>query len=410
MGVGIPTIFVWNVQKRLYILNDIGYNTFHVLIDWRNIMMLVQELIFDIGYEAAMKELAEDHGIKIREYDNYVMLNYDQIESKESDPYAIECRSLILYRDGSVASRSFDRFFNYGQMPELIVDFDWNSARCFEKADGSLIKIWFDKIESRWEISTRSLAMAEGDHVMGGTFRDWVLNALGTSFGEMQDIFTSFQEEYTYIFEYTGPENRIVTRYDKSELVLLAIRHNDNGSYCEQWEMNNVVNFLHNVCNLNVRMVKSYDASSFEDVVRMSKELPALDEGYVVWDMKNNIRVKIKNPAYVAIHHIRDNGSLAPKRVCELILMNEHEEYLSYFGEDRPFFTPYIDKLNTLLVDIEKVYSIVKDIETQRDFALEIKDLRFSSILFTARKLGVSPTQAFNEAKTNYKIDLLIGG
>jgi hypothetical protein len=47
-------------------------------------------------------------------------LNYDQIESAKAHPVVMECRGLILsYPHGEVVARSFDRFFNYGEVPVI---------------------------------------------------------------------------------------------------------------------------------------------------------------------------------------------------------------------------------------------------------------------------------------------------
>jgi T4 RnlA family RNA ligase len=372
--------------------------------------MKTLQLFHEAGYDAAVEYLTS-LGIKVKDYGNLVLLNYDQIESPKTNEYVMECRSFIIdKRTFDVVSRSFDRFFNYGEAEDITNKFDWNHAMVFEKADGSLIKVY--KYNGKWEISTRGSAFAEVDHTMGGTFRDKVLEAFGTTEENFQFIFNDVhsgeEPEVTYIFEYTGPENRIVTRYDQSEMVLLAIRDHD-GDYAPHECVERIANAMRQFRGLNVRAVDSFSTNNIDKLVQMAKELPALDEGYVAWDYKNNIRIKIKNPSYVAIHKLRDNGCLSPKRIAALVLENDHEEYLSYFPEDRKFFEPFAQTLFGLRVQIGVTYNLVKNIESQRDFALAIKDCDFSSVLFTARKLGLDPIAVFNtEAKESFKIDLLI--
>ena len=172
--------------------------------------------------------------IKVREYpeQGYFMLNYDQIESPKSDPISMECRSLIVDKDGNIISRSFDRFFNFGEMPEFYADFDISRAVVATKYDGSLIKVYWSPATNRWEISTRSQAFAEGPHAIGGIFRDWVLKAMGLSELEFQNCMNKEgNKEWTYIMEYISPFNRIVTRYEESSVVLLAVRENKTGVF-----------------------------------------------------------------------------------------------------------------------------------------------------------------------------------
>lgn len=80
-----------------------------------------------------------------------------------------------------------------------------------EKVDGSLISVWFNTVDQKWEISTRSSIF--GDAVVGlnsrTTFRELVLKVFPT----FSDFFAKCDDQKTYIFEYIGPDNRIVTAY-----------------------------------------------------------------------------------------------------------------------------------------------------------------------------------------------------
>ena len=161
--------------------------------------ILQVQLFLRDSYEAdPFVALTEQYGIKVRKYpeDNIVLLDYDQIESPKTHPIVIECRSLILAMDTlEVVSRKFDRFFNLGEAPELYQDFDFDSAVVMEKADGSLIGVYFNPHTSRWEVSTRGMAKAEGEHMFGGTFRDKVLAAFGFA-GDGGDACLRFSADF----------------------------------------------------------------------------------------------------------------------------------------------------------------------------------------------------------------------
>lgn len=109
----------------------------------------------------ALATLKEELGIryKVYEEDGIVILDYDQIESPKTHPIVIECRSLILsYPEFDVVSRKYDRFFNYGEAPDMYADFSFDDAVVMEKADGSLIGVYHNPKTDRWEISTRGMA------------------------------------------------------------------------------------------------------------------------------------------------------------------------------------------------------------------------------------------------------------
>ena len=75
------------------------------------IIMKTIEYIKKNGIES----LKSEFGINVKEYDDLFVLNYDQIESPKTHPIVQECRSLILDKQFNVVSRSFDRFFNFGE-------------------------------------------------------------------------------------------------------------------------------------------------------------------------------------------------------------------------------------------------------------------------------------------------------
>lgn len=372
--------------------------------------MQVQEYIQEFGWEALE---AEPLNIKIRYYKEVgiAVLNYSQIESPKNHPIVVECRSLILsYPDGDVISRSFDRFYNHGECPDFYTDFDINRAQVFEKEDGSLIKVYWCEQTSRWEISTRSQAFGEGEHLLGGVFRDYVLKAMRLneeSFQEVMNLLCSNNPDrldLTYNCELIGPSNRIVRQYTENEVVLLSIRMN-TGDY-KEFDYSFVVEYAGVLRDLgmNVRPVKVHALGSFEEIIENAKNLPCLEEGYVCFDPVSGKRVKLKNPSYVAIHHLRDNGTPSMKRVFTLVLENEQDEYLGYFPEDRGLFEPAITAVADFKATLVETWEKVKDIEGQKDFAMVVKDLQGSGFLFKARQLKVCPTHVFDEADMNKRL------
>jgi tRNA splicing ligase len=67
----------------------------------------------------SLTELYEEHGVKASIYRHKAPFNYDQIEAKNDDPLACQCRGLILsatceqFPEEGVVGQTFDRFFNY---------------------------------------------------------------------------------------------------------------------------------------------------------------------------------------------------------------------------------------------------------------------------------------------------------
>ena len=355
-------------------------------------MLATVQYIREHGLEA----LTTDLGIKIREYDDLLVLNYDQIESPKTHPVVIECRGLILEKDTyRVVSRKLDRFFNLGEAPETMAHLDINKARAYDKVDGSLIGIY--NYCGAWYAATRGTAMAEANCAWGDTFFSLVLKAMDCDEEGFQLICDYHLEPYcTYVFEITCPENRVVTRYEGYKLHYLACRVNETGEYIDGEE---------EALAMGAVKIGEHSFDSIEHCVETAHALPDLKEGYVVYQDGKPV-CKIKSPAYVAAHHIRGNG-ITPKSAMELVLLDEQDEYLAYFPEDADFFAPYEESFKAMLHKIDDAYDDTKHIESQKDFALAVKRYPFSDVLFKARARGENPIHTFHQKDLRGKMKIL---
>ena len=374
--------------------------------------MKVIEFIKQNGLEALTEQLA----ISVKKVDDLLVLNYNQIDSPKTDPIVMECRSLILEAETlKVVSRSFDRFFNYGEggkiweRDQVAIDtmdlIDWNRAVAYEKVDGSLIKIYWYK--ERWYISTKGTAYGESDCMgYGVTFQELVWKAIGVSNDdEFQNKMSEclFCEGCTYIFELTSVENRVVKRYEGYKLYFLAARQPVSGNYVcneeKEWFLDPVsgIDFIH--------YPKHYTFSSPEECLRTARELKDLDEGYVIYQDGVPI-AKIKSPAYVAVHHIRGEG-LNPKRIMQLVLSGEQHEYLNYFPEDEVVIMPYVHAYIKLTDGIGDTYDDIKNIHDQKEFAILAQKYPFKAALFQARSKNICAVHAFNDQRDTYKMEIL---
>lgn len=349
--------------------------------------------------EFGLEKLKEEFCIRVKEYpqEGLLVLNYDQIRSKpKNHPIVMECRGLILDMNFNVVSRAFTRFFNLGEIAEDDAKFDISRAICFEKIDGSLIKIY--QHQGTWYCSTRGTAFAEAETPMGNTFKDLVYRALEVdSDGEFQILCNEmFDWRFTYIFEVTAQENRVVKVYDGTSLWYLGWVINENGQ-----EIMAIPRLPP-----QVKMPEVYNFGDFAAIREASEKLTDLDEGYVCWDTSAKLRLKVKSPVYVAVHRLRGEG-LSTKRVLELVTMQEQDEYLAYYPEEKHFFIPYVESYKAMLEDMQEIYEENKGIESQKEFALAVKDTVYSAVLFRARNHGTSVLDAFEAQDFNWKTKTL---
>jgi len=358
--------------------------------------------------EIGLIALNEQLGVKAKEYpeQGVIVLNYSQLESPKMHPITRECRSLVLDYNLNIVSRSFDRFFNLGE-GDCEVDFN-NSVIAFEKADGSLINLYYVPPMDQWHFRTRGTAFAEAQMPSGRSYQEAILECIGMSFDEFQGKMLNVDKNVTFIFEFVSPENRIVTRYSEPALIYLAGR-GTNGIYPREFQNGETVSIMCDFMGFkNVRSARSMKVNSVADVESAVAKLENLEEGFVVLDTKNNTRVKVKSPAYLVCHRIRGEG-LTPKRIAELVAITEEEEYLVYFPEDRQYFDPYIYARDSLLSEAEGVLNNSGSLESQKDFALAVKDYPYSALLFTARRKDCSVLHAWAESRDSYRAELIMG-
>ena len=314
--------------------------------------------------------------IKIKKDENYTILSYNQIESDFYNPIVRECRGIILENKTlEPVCIPFFKFGNYGEgyVPEI----DWNSATTQEKVDGSLIKVWFHN--EKWRVSTNGTIDAYNCDI--GQVDLLRLSCPYGSFGELFDKakekanldFSVLNKDCTYMFELVSPYNKVVVPYKSEEIYHIGTRNNTTKE-----ELN---------VNIGVKKPKVYALNTLEDCLNSANELPYSEEGYVVVDKYWN-RIKIKSPQYVAVHHIKNNGEVNIASIVQLVRNNELGEFLTYFPEFATNVNIIKGKIENIIKGLYEGLNEIKDLifETQKDFALKVKDKPFSGFYFCWNK------------------------
>jgi hypothetical protein len=351
-----------------------------------------------------LQALADNFHIKIKDYEDRVVLNYDQIESPRYNPIVDECRSLILWKprnekqEWRIAAWSFCRFYNVGEDPKTD-EFPVQSpqTRIEQKIDGSIISLYWDEYNDRWQPASRSCAFAEGETNLGNTFSYIFWQALqGTQVIEWltHDPFFSKQaKNYTWVFELCSMETRIVTPFSESKVFLTAGRHKETGEEIDG-------NMLDGIAEaMKVSRPIRFKFDSLQNAIEKVNSLPAMEEGFVlVYEGAGFFwRLKLKNTKYLAIAHMRENGRISPKRILTLIMANDHLEFLSYFPEDKPYFLFLEEEIESIRAKIKSNWELHKDIVSQKEFAIAVikcsQSPLESGVLFTARKQSADPLQ-----------------
>lgn len=285
-------------------------------------MLQIQNYIRQHGLNAATNKFQ----LKVREYDYKVLLKYDQLSAPTlmANIEVQECRGLILEKGSwDVMSLAFTKFFNADEANAHKVD--WNTAHVLEKLDGTLIQVYWDWHKNEWFAGTTGTAEGEGE----------VNNKMGTTFNSLfWDTVTKqyalnpcmLDKNHVYVFELTTPYNIVVKPHGESSATLLTVRNLVTLQEVSWKDLYMVSE------SLRVPLVKKFDlnANNVGVLLKTFENMPWSEEGYVVVDANFN-RIKIKNPAYVAVHHLK--GKTAEHNIITIVKSNEIEEFASTFPE-----------------------------------------------------------------------------
>lgn len=306
-----------------------------------------------------------------------VMLKYKQFEGSDFNEVMVrECRGLIFDEDTyEPVSVPFFKFGNYGESWVKPENLDWDSARVYEKIDGSLIKLTILD-NGKYLISTNGTidAFKAPIGTVGCPFKsfgDLVVDIISSKFGSMENFIEKFKYFYkdTLMFELTSPWNIVVVPHKESKLWVIGGRELGIGSLGEY-----SIECLQSAFEYKFPAPKSYPIKNLPDLIELARTLPWIDEGFVVVD-KDEQRIKVKSPEYLKAHHIRGEGVLGKDRAIEIVLENEIEEVCTYFPQYLEPLMKIKENLSKLESDLSQIKSEVTSgiYPTRKDLALKVK-------------------------------------
>jgi hypothetical protein len=346
-------------------------------------MLAVQQYLETYGLD----KLVEEYKINIKYHPNLplMILNYDQLDSSPKwHPVVKNCRGLILEKETfKLVSRSFDRFFNYGECQQFQEDFNWKDFIVQEKVDGSLISLF--NYNNTWMVATRG-SFADGKmEPWDFTWEELICRCLGVS----KICNVKLNPRYNYICELVSAYNKVVRDYSEPGLYLLTMFERETELPYKE------VQFMD--CRYFVNP-EVYKFSSASDILEFLKHHPDKTfEGVVIRDNNNN-RIKIKTDTYVALHHLKGNGNLfLTKNLLPFILRGEASEVSCHFKEAKDKIEYIENIINNWKLEITALWDANKNLESQKNFALAVKDHPLKSILFAARKLQKDPLELLTD-------------
>lgn len=346
-------------------------------------------------------------------YDHKILLKYDQIESPMGFVETQECRGLILERDTwNVINCTFFKFFNAEEGHAAKID--WNTAHILQKVDGTLIQLYWDWHKNEWCAATSGMAEAEGEvnNKMGTTFAQLFWDTVEKVTGNAERFKSALNKDVCYAFELTTPYNIIVTPHTTSSITLLMIRNLDT---FEELDYSTVKGIGEQYLYIPVVKRFNLNINNVDALKRTFEGMPFSEEGYVVVDGNFN-RIKVKNPAYVAVHHLKSKTS--NYNIMNVIKSNEIEEFSVTFPEKKEEILRLYNNYNALVAKLEEIWEelklrLPKNITPQEnkkyaEAVFEICDKhglkQFSGLYFSLKDKKVESVKSFMLEYDNRKL------
>lgn len=247
------------------------------------------------------------------------------------------------------------KFWNLNENPAVSSEILKNKQilRVTEKYDGSLI--YFYLLNGILHAKTKMNCYAEQ--------ADWAMNIVKSNSNLESAIVFAINNNYTPIFEFISPRNKIVITYTKEELRFIGMRNMKDGSY-------NFENIF------DVLPVDYFSIDSLESAINKAKNYSG-HEGFVVtfsdYDM-----VKIKTEEYCNLHHLRDNifnenilaNAILHEKLDDIKSVFEHDDnLLSYMIN---FEKRVVDKYNFIVSSAEKFFNDNRNL-IRKDFAIKAR-------------------------------------
>lgn len=222
--------------------------------------------------------------------DACVLVTPKEIGVTWNDDNKVFRSSIWRKSDGKLVSAGFKKFTNLGEQPEFEPMDDYTDLEFVRKLDGSLLIV----SKYKGELIVRTRGTTDASRLENGYEISDLLKA------KYPKVFNNIwldKEEYTLLFEWTTPTNRIVLQESRvPTLWLIGIVDHKDYSYFTQFELDQQALYL------EVPRPERYELT-LANVAEYLKDKDTI-EGVVIYANGGQILKKVKTPRYLYLHRV----------------------------------------------------------------------------------------------------------
>jgi hypothetical protein len=300
--------------------------------------------------------IVKDYITKSNQQYKIVRYNKDLLSSDLFSTYGL-LRSVIISANKVVSfsppkSISSERF---------IQDYDIKDVYAEEFIEGTMINVFFDSsygITGCWQIATRNTVGADV------SFYTWSKKTFNIMFMEacLQNniCINSLNPEFCYSFVLQHPENRVVVPFTTPNLYLVEvykILHIDNEVKVLKQDLDTVKQYGLWTFS-NIKFPQKILFESYSELIEKyaSPNTPYNILGIIVKNKNTGERMKIRNPIYEEIRHLRGNQ---PKLQYQYLCLRKEgkiSDFIKYYPETKSELSQYRSQIHMFTNTLFKNY------------------------------------------------------
>ncbi len=327
----------------------------------------LREFVSTRTFDQIKAELSDaPYYCKVKERNGLYLVKYHNQSAVRKYRVCQDARGIILEKQThQVVCQPFSKFFN-ARETGCAAPIDWSQAIVQEKLDGSLMKYFTYQGEGCWA-SMSCIDAREAEIKPGVTLYTLTQSILSDS--QRHWLTHETNPDWTYMFELTHPDNRVVVEHVTGTLTLLACFDNVSG---EEQPVPSSSPFPR---------PQMYTFQSQAECEAAAETLPVNQEGFVV--VQGSHRIKIKGRAYLSAHGCIGAQPIDDSKLLQLILTHQ--------DDDVQFRPDVMDRLHQIQLGLDRVretwrttiHSLIPiaNARTRGDIARTMKEQRVSTLV-----------------------------
>ena len=217
-----------------------------------------------------------------------------------------------------------------------------------EFVEGTMINVFYDSRILSWKIATRNTVDAEVYFYKkenGKTFNAMFFEACEQNNFNLEML----NKQFCYSFVLQHPENRIVVPFQSPQLYLVEAYEIINAENVIIIPQNiNEIRSAGHLTNTSVRFPEVYEFTTYTELIEKfaSANTPYNIMGIVIKNILTNERIKIRNPIYEEVRHLKGNQTKTLYQYLHLRKEGNLPKYLKFYPESKKEFSECREKVH----------------------------------------------------------------